>query len=145
QAPVLGQHGAAGALEPLGQLGDRGHLLRPRHGPPFLGWWALAWARAPAASGVGEGPAKTKRPGAWHQGVGAATPQRASSDSARTPARAARDVRVLRPPHAGHAAATDGLWLLPSLPVPAHARGHGSHLVAHPTRAGSAPFGGRGP
>src|SRR5262249_49089656 len=58
----------------------------------------LSWAGRPCpgkgTSRVGRrrGPGKTKRPGAWHQGVGAATPpEGASSDSARTPARAARD------------------------------------------------------
>src|SRR5215469_651168 len=35
KAAVLGQHRARRALEALGDLGDRGLFLRPRHGPPF--------------------------------------------------------------------------------------------------------------
>ncbi len=115
QAPVLGQHGAAGALEPLGQLGNRGHLLRPRHGPPFLGWRHLGCTSRVRRR---RGPGKTKRPGAWHQGVDAATPQKGNGSSARTPARAARNVRALRPPRARHAATTDGLWLWLVYPLP---------------------------
>src|SRR5450755_2926964 len=35
ESPVLGEHNAVRVLEPVGELRNRSHLVRSRHGPPF--------------------------------------------------------------------------------------------------------------
>src|SRR5690349_15464211 len=102
----------------------------------LLSWAGQPWpgARAPAASGVGEGPAKRNAPARGTRARTPRRPRRGEQRSARTPARAARDMRVLRPPRARHAAATDGLWLLLLYPQSTRVVANGGHPAPRPVR-----------
>ena len=107
QAAVLGQHRARRILETLGELGDRGHLFRVRHGPPLT---------------ISEGPGKQNAPGAG--APGRQPPLRPLVARSRRillgRLRGSPALADLRSPGTDCPATANGLWLLRSyrLPLP---------------------------